>query len=1015
MLAACPWVVGLDPSLDVDQYAHTAWRVGEGFSRGGISSIAQSPDGYLWLGTELGLLRFDGVKAVPWQPPAGEQLPSDFIEQLRVSRDGRLWIGTRKGLASWKDNKLTQYPELAGHSVGALLEDREGTLWVGEESISGHGRLCAIQNGTIHCEDKGGAFGNAVLGLFEDRKGNLWAATQAGLWRWKPGLPEFHPLQDELIGGFADGDNGALLVTTKSGIKELLDGKMRLYTLPSTIRPFPADAMLYDRDGGLWIGTLNRGLVHVHRGRADVFSQSDGLSGDVSEALFQDREGNIWVGTWEGLDRFRDFAVATWSKKQGLSDPVVGSVLADKDGSVWIATYGGLDRWNNGQITAYGKFDGHPPRSLFQDSHGRFWVSTYDEFGYLQKNRVLPIRGIAGEDVPGMRIAEDTKGNLWISKPKALFRLSQLRDLERIPWSTLGHEDSASTLATDPFQGGMWVGFINGGIAYFQDGQLRVSYTAADGLGVGSVNSFLFDHDGTVWAATEAGLSRLKNGRIATLTNTSGLPCNLVHWVIEDNDRSFWLYMPCGLIRIPRSELDAWGADVDKATGSKRTIRVTVFDMSDGVKPLHNIGPYNPKVAKSSDGKLWFSRWDGVSVIDPRHTPVNKLEPPVHVEQIVADGKTYDAVADANASQRLPAHIRELEVDYTALSFVVPEKVLFRYKLEGFDRDWHDVGNRRRAFYMGIPPGNYRFRVTACNNSGVWNEAGTFLDLSVPPAYYQTTWFRLLCGAALLGSLWGLYQLRMQEMERQFQVRMEGAANERTRIARDLHDTFFQGIQGLLLRFHTATSQLPKDEPARRIFEETLKQSDRVMLEGRELVLDLRTTVSEQNDLPTAFADFGEGMRKGGFCDFKVVVNGTSRRLHPVVFEELFKIGKEALANAFRHSDAHSIEVEFNYERSELRIRIRDDGRGIDSAILRQGHRDGHFGLPGIRERANNVGAHLDVWSRSGAGTEVELRIAARIAYVSETKGSKLWKLGRLWHGTKRVDGPDEKGNASTY
>jgi len=246
----------------------------------------------------------------------------------------------------------------------------------------------------------------------------------------------------------------------------------------------------------------------------------------------------------------------------------------------------------------------------------------------------------------------------------------------------------------------------------------------------------------------------------------------------------------------------------------------------------------------------------------------------------------------------------------------------------------------------------------------------------------------------------------MRQVTGQLRGRMYERLAERERIARDLHDTFFQGIQGLLLRFHTATSQLRKDEPARQVFEEALRQSDQVMLEGRELVLDLRASVSEPTDLPTAFADFGEGMRKGGSCDFKVVVNGTIRRLHPVVFEELFKIGKEALGNAFRHSGAHSVEAELNYERSELRIRIRDNGAGIESAILRQGHRDGHFGLPGMRERALKVGAHLDVWSRTGAGTEVEVRIAAPIAYVTDPNSSWLWNWRRLWPGRKHEGGP---------
>jgi len=1014
MLAACPWVAALDPSLDADQYAHTAWRVGEGFSRGAIFSIAQTQDGYLWVGTEFGLLRFDGVKAVPWHPPAGQQLPSDFIQRLLVSRDGRFWIGTRKGLASWKDNRLTQYPELAGQSVVRLLEDHEGTLWIGVESIPGHGRLCAIQNRSIHCEDEGGAFGNAVLGLLEDRKSNLWVATQTGLWRWKPGPPKFHPMpQDELTGGLVEGENGALLVSTRSGVKQFVAGKMKSYPLPGSIRSFVADEMLRDRDGGLWIGTVGRGLVHVHQGRVDTLSQSDGLSGDIAEWLFQDREGNIWAATWEGLDRFRDSAVATFSKKQGLSDTFVGSVLADRDGSVWIATYEvGLDRWKNGQIASYGNQDPRlqMPRSLFQDSRGRIWVSTLREFGYLQNDRLVPIHRIVGGNVQG--ITEDTDGNLWIANPNALFRLSPRTELERIPWSRLGHEDCAWALAADPLQGGIWLGFAKGGITYFQNGQVRASYAGVDGLGAGQVNRFLFDSNGTVWVATDGGLSRLKNGRIATLTSTNGLPCNVVHWVIEDNNHSFWLYMPCGLTRIARSELDAWGGDVDKATGSGRTLQAAVFGASDGVKMLQDLRSYTPKVAKTSDGKLWFSPRNGVSVIDPRHIPFNNLVPPVHVEQIIADGRTYEATADAYPSLRLPAHIRELEIGYTALSFVAPEKVLFRYKLEGFDRDWNDVGDRRKAFYMGLPPGNYRFRVTACNNNGVWNEAGTLLDFSVARAYYQTTWFRLLCGAALLTLLWGVYRLRMQQLELQFQVRMHERIAERERIARDLHDTFFQGIQGLLLRFHTAASQLRKDEPVRQIFEDTLKQSDQVMLEGRELVWDLRATVSQPAYLPTALANFAEEMSRGGSCTFRVVVNGSVRPLHPVVFEELLKIGKEAVSNAFRHSRAHSIEAELNYERRGLRVRIRDDGAGIDSAILRRGYRDGHFGLPGIRERAKKVGAYLDVWSRAGAGTEVELRIAARVAYV-DSNGSWLWKLRRSCPGATHEDRLNEKRNAS--
>jgi ligand-binding sensor domain-containing protein len=625
--------------------------------------------------------------------------------------------------------------------------------------MSGHGALCAIQSGSVRCDDKSGVLGGEVAGLFEDRKGHLWIGLQNGLWRWKPGPPQFYPMSDEPIGGFAEGDSGALLISTRGGVRRFIDGKIEPYPLPGSIRPFAAYPMLSDRDDSLWIGALNQGLIHVHHGRVNEFSLSDGLSGDIVSSIFEDKEGNIWVATAEGLDRFRDFAVATFSVKQGLSDPVVGCVLADADGSVWISTYGGLDRWNKGQITTYGKRDGkingHVPNSLLQDRRGRIWASTRHEFGYLENGRLVPIRGIPGHvEVHGT--AQDAEGNLWVANREALFRLSPRSEVQQIPWDRLGHTGYAWALAADPLRGGMWPGFIHGGIAYFRDGQVRASYATADGLGAGPINRFLFDRDNTIWIATEGGLSRLKNGHVATLTSKNGLPCDAVHWVIEDNDHSFWLYMPCGLIRISRSELDAWGADIDQGKDSGKTIRATVFDTSEGVRALADSAFYNPQVAKASDGRLWFLHWDGASVIDPRHIPFNKLPPHVHIEQIVADSKTYNLASGENEKVRLPKLIRDVEIDYTALSFVDPAKNLFRYKLEGRDLDWQQVGNRRQAFYTNLPPGNYRFRVIACNSTGVWNEAGASLDFSVAPAWFQTNYFRIACVAAFLTLMWGL-------------------------------------------------------------------------------------------------------------------------------------------------------------------------------------------------------------------------------------------------------------------
>ena len=297
LLTCCRCVSALNPSLDINQYAHTAWTVREGFFKGLIYSIAQTPDGYLWLGTGFGLLRFDGVRNVPWPPPGGEALPSSVVRSLRVARDGRLWIGTDEGLASWKDNKLARYPELAGQSVVTLFEDREGTIWAGGQ-LSSAGRLCAIQSGGAQCYGEDGRFGRNVTSLYEDSGGNLWTGTRTGLWRWKPGPPTNHPTPDAPF-ALIEGDNGGLWIAMHTGIWKFDYGRVEPYPLPGVGRSLTS--LLRDRSGGLWIGTQDRGLLHVHQGRTDVFARTDGLSGDHIEGLFEDREGNIWVATRDGL------------------------------------------------------------------------------------------------------------------------------------------------------------------------------------------------------------------------------------------------------------------------------------------------------------------------------------------------------------------------------------------------------------------------------------------------------------------------------------------------------------------------------------------------------------------------------------------------------------------------------------------------------------------------------------------------------------------------------------------
>ena len=1000
VLFGCPCARALNPKLDVNQYAHMVWKIRDGFSKGAIRSIAQTPDGYLWFGTEFGLLRFDGVRSVPWEPRPDQHLPSINIVRLIAARDGTLWIGTSSGLASWKNGKLARYAELAGLSVYRLLEDHEGSVWAGAFGVP-NGKLCEIHEGSVRCHPEIAGLGTGPFGLHEDAKGNLWAGLLTGVWRWKPEPPRFYPVPGEPSGiqGMLDGEDGTLLVSTKGGISRLVDGKTHMaYPLPATMREFHAKRLLRDRDGGLWVEVAGRGIVHLHQGRADVFSQSDGLTGDAILDFFEDREGSIWVATTNGLDRFRELPVVTYSTNQGLSNGLVWAVLGARDGSIWFSTLDGLTRLNDGRNTVYRHYSArgvpgvqgiavsglpYPVGSLFQDSRGRIWVSTLTGVGYLENDRFIST-GAPGGNVVGL--TEDIEGNVWIANlDLGLFRLSPRNELQRIPWSTFGHEDYAAALAGDPLHGGVWLGFYKGGITWFRDGQIR-SYSGANGLGEGRVNDLWFDPKGVLWAATERGLSRLENGSIATLTARNGLLCDAVHWMIEDDAQSVWLNTPCGLVRVARSELDSWAGATDKAG---RTIHATVFDSSDGLRILSNAPADSPRVAKSRDGKLWFLNWDGIGVVDPRHIPINRLPPPVHIEKITADRKKYweNLSGEAASNPRLPPLVRDLTIDYTALSLVAPERMRFRYKLEGRDQDWRDdVDNRRQAAYNDLPPRNYRFRVQASNNSGVWNEAGAFLDFSVAPTLFQTRWFQVLCLAAFVTALAAIYQWRMLYLAHQFEIRTETRIDERTRIARDLHDTLLQSFQGLLLKFHSVTYDLP-DRPAeaQKTLESAIEQARRAITDGRDAIQGLRSRAIA-SDLAQAITVLGEEvgahLNRDHPTDFCVQVEGTPRDLAPLLQDDVYRIVGEALRNAFRHSHARRIEVEIRYDERQLRLRIRDDGKGIDPKFLSAGGRSGHFGLAGMHERAKLLGAKLAVWSELDSGAEVELTVPASKAYV---------------------------------
>ena len=1013
LIAGCGCGFALNPALDISQYAHDAWTVRSGFINGNIYTIAQTPDGYLWLGTEYGIFRFDGIRLTPWEPPAGQHLPGQIF-RLLSARDGTLWMGTFFGLATWTSGKLTRRPELDGQVVGALLEDREGTVWAGSwRGGPPSGQVCAIRSGSTRCYGEDGAFGQVVGALYEDRSGSLWAGTGTGLWRLKPGPPKRYETPPMEPSAVTEADDGRpIMANYGAGLMQLLGDRVGSYPIRSGMdasRPLPdrgvnSNKLLRDRDGGLWVGTVERGLLHVYNGRTDVFTRSDGLSGDVVLSLFEDREGNVWVATTGGLDRFRELPVTNVSVKQGLSSDATYSVLASTDAGVWIAAHDGLTRWKNGQFTIFPKITGlahDEPQSLYQDDHGRIWVSTVHGLTYFQDGRFVALN--APGEGEAFSITADKSGDLWLSEGQGLLHLREGRLVERIPWPDLGRDQQATVVLIDPERGGVWLAFWkNGGVFYVKDRQARASYTAANGLGAGAVPDLRFDRDGALWASTaEGGLSRLKDGRIATLTTSSGLPCNTIHWSIEDDVRSLWMWTGCGLVRIARIELEAWIAD------PKHRIETTVLDATDGVR-LRSVpaSGFRPAVAKSSDGKLWFLTGDGVQVVDPRRLAVNKLAPPVRIEQVRVNGKTYEL----KQGMHLPANARDVWINYTALSLVAPEKVRFKYMLEGQDVDWKEVINDREAQYSNLRPRTYRFRVIASNNSGVWNMTGDTLEFSIDPRFYETPWFAAACATAFLAILWGLHRLRLHRLAREFNARIEERVEERTRIARELHDTLLQTFQGLMFSFQAARNMLPgRIDEAIHTLDGAIREGDGAIDEGRNAIQGLRANPALESNLEQQLSSAGKELARSSTAEgeapaFQVTVEGTRQPLSPILHDEVYRIAREILRNAFHHAHATRIEAEITYDERFFRLRIRDDGKGIDPKVLKEGARQRHWGLPGVRERAKHIGARMKLWSEPRSGTEAELTVPARIAY------GKVHRKGLvLFRKSKMESGPPDK------
>ncbi len=776
----------LDTAKALTQYTQEAWGADSGLPQSSVLAIAQTPDGYLWIATEQGLVRFDGLRFAVFDKHNTPELQSDSISALLVDHAGALWVGTHGGgVSRFKKGTFTTYTSrngLSSDAINSLYEDASGALWIGTDG-GGLDRVDIDRLQGAIFRNYGAADGlpdTAVFSIAGDRSGALWMGTPAGLARFQNGkfitYTKKNGLPDNYVKSvYVDRQDTVWIGTNGGGLSRFADGRFTNYTTHDGLSSNTIWSVYADRAGTLWIGTGDAGLNRFRNGKVDVYAARQGLPSDQIWTTFEGREGSLWIGTkGGGLVRLRDGPFTTLGARDGLSSDVVLSVYQDRAGAVWLGTNGGgLSRIKNGAIATYRRKDGLPDNlvlSAAEDSEGNFWAGTGKGLARLENGRFVaygPPSGLPG----GMVVATyvDRQGRLWVGTRSGLSRFDGRR------FTTFTTKDGlSSSYATSIFedaQGTLWIGTYGGGLNAFKDNRFT-SYTTRDGLSNNVVWSIAGDPDGTLWVGTNGGgLDRFKGGKFTAYTTRNGLFDDAIYSILDDSLGYLWMSSIRGVFRVSRQDLELF------SEGRIKAIHSTGYGVSDGMKSKECNGAFQPAGWKTHDGRLWFPTMKGVSIVDPKHLEPDTTPPPVVIEVAVVDGKSIPV----DQPLHLPPGKGRLQFEFTALSLVASDKIQFEYMLEGFDKDWIDAGPRRAAYYTNIPPGKYRFRVIACNKDGVWNTRGAATAfITLTPHVYQTRTFAFLCSLAATGLFFGAYRLRVRQM-RANETKLVLLVDERTR------------------------------------------------------------------------------------------------------------------------------------------------------------------------------------------------------------------------------------------
>jgi signal transduction histidine kinase/ligand-binding sensor domain-containing protein len=988
LVVGCGWQCATaETAVPGDQrIIHESWTFKEGAPEA-VWALAQTAGDYLWLGTAAGLYRFDGIRFELFRSPFGDQLLTNNIAWLFAPPTGGLWVGNVTGGVSFlKNGRITSFPEVPG-TVYSFAQDRDGVVWAATD-----GGLWRFDGSTWqHIGAEWNAPQKPVSQVGFDREHILWVLTESRdfkvakqLYFLPPGDRQFRKAGENLfVQGFTlDADN-TVLTTHERRPQEPGSGVELESSLPAYPILKKNSEQVLDRANGIWFISIDPFIFRHAAGDrlADIVSKASPGNSQVYNinpyryARLVDREGSIWIGDSTGVHRF------TYSPLMQPQFPKPArtrfTVAPDDGGVVWISAGDGtgssaLYRVADGKVEFKGTQGGLTNLAYRAPDH-TFWFGGEGGLWHMVNGSLTRIELPQEMDKAWLlaTVTQDRSGGMWVA-----FGRSGLYRLKDGVWTKYGgRSDFPSSGAVIVFTdtlGRIWFGCAKSQLAVL-DGDRIQTFGASDGLQVGRI-TVISGRGSEIWIGGEFGVQQFDHGQFHTIHAVEKESLRGISGIVETANGDLWLNGLEGIVHVRRSEI------MEALKNPAYQVSCERFDRRAGLPGLPSAAL--PTAVEGTDGRLWFAANKGVVWLDPTRASTRMPPPPVSIQSVSADDKGYGL----DHPLRLPAHTSDVQISYAAVSLLNPEAIRFRYKMRG---DWHEAGTSTSVNYRNLPPGTYHFEVNASDTNGVWSDKSAIAEFTILPAFYQTGWFRVLCAALFLGLLWAAYQLRVRQLNRQFDLTLDARVGERARIARELHDTLLQSAHGVLLRFQTVSQLLPeRPVEAKEKLDTVIDQTAEFITEARDQVQGLRTSTVQSNDLALAISTIGEELATNSpnhpSAAFRVAVEGEARNLHPILRDEIYKIAAEALRNAFQHAQALHVEVEIRYDNEQLRLRVRDDGKGIDPAVLSGQGTGGHYGLHGMRERATLIGGKLTVWSAVNEGTEVELRVPVSTAYATE-------------------------------